>query len=249
MTIKELNTQLDKVLRPLFENKYFIAFLFAFVGVYSGFLAPKLPNSVIYFFDTTLGKLLFIFLIAFVASRNVPNNFTVALVVSVVFLLTLTVLQKTKTREAFRMTMEHFQNEEEKEAQEEGKELFEGEDEEAREEGKELFEGEDEEEREYFEAEKAEKESDNKKMTCEQVSERCAKVNKGEMQTKLCNGSLILDTSVQPLEAPGLNDLDTVFTENNCKGYLRKCMNDNKSYVKTVEMVDIKPSTKEVCSI
>jgi len=213
-------------LRPLFANKYFIAFLFAFVGLYSGFLAPKLPNSVIYFFDTTFGKLLFIFLIAFVASRNVPNSFTVALVVSVAFLLTLTVLQKTKVREAFRITMEHFENEEDAEKKEKEEDAV-----------------------EYFEAEKADAKAKEveKKMTCEQISDRCAKVNKGEMQTKLCNSSLILDSSVKPLDAPNLNDLDTVFTENNCKGYLRKCMNDNKSYVKTVEMVDIKPSDKETC--
>jgi len=226
MYVKEINEQMDKVLRPLFANKYFIAFLFAFVGLYSGFLAPKLPNSVIYFFDTTFGKLLFIFLIAFVASRNVPNSFTVALVVSVAFLLTLTVLQKTKVREAFRITMEHFENEEEAEKKEKEEDAV-----------------------EYFEAEKADAKAKEveKKMTCEQISDRCAKVNKGEMQTKLCNSSLILDSSVKPLDAPNLNDLDTVFTENNCKGYLRKCMNDNKSYVKTVEMVDIKPSDKETC--
>lgn len=226
MYVKEINEQMDKVLRPLFANKYFIAFLFAFVGLYSGFLAPKLPNSVIYFFDTTFGKLLFIFLIAFVASRNVPNSFTVALVVSVAFLLTLTVLQKTKVREAFRITMEHFENEEDAEKKEKEEDAV-----------------------EYFEAEKADAKANEveKKMTCEQISDRCAKVNKGEMQTKLCNSSLILDSSVKPLDAPNLNDLDTVFTENNCKGYLRKCMNDNKSYVKTVEMVDIKPSDKETC--
>ena len=226
MYVKEINEQMDKVLRPLFANKYFIAFLFAFVGLYSGFLAPKLPNSVIYFFDTTFGKLLFIFLIAFVASRNVPNSFTVALVVSVAFLLTLTVLQKTKVREAFRITMEHFENEEDAKKKEEEEDAV-----------------------EYFEAEKADAKANEveKKMTCEQISDRCAKVNKGEMQTKLCNSSLILDSSVKPLDAPNLNDLDTVFTENNCKGYLRKCMNDNKSYVKTVEMVDIKPSDKETC--
>jgi hypothetical protein len=232
MYVKEINDQMDKVLRPLFANKYFIAFLFAFVGLYSGFLAPKLPNSVIYFFDTTFGKLLFIFLIAFVASRNVPNSFTVALVVSVAFLLTLTVLQKTKVREAFRITMEHFENEEE-DADKKEDDADEKEDDAV----------------EYFEAEKADAKAKEveKKMTCEQISDRCAKVNKGEMQTKLCNSSLILDTSVKPLDAPNLNDLDTVFTENNCKGYLRKCMNDNKSYVKTVEMVDIKPSDKETC--
>ena len=234
MYVKEINEQMDKVLRPLFASKYFVAFLFAFVGLYSGFLAPKLPNSVIYFFDTTIGKLLFIFLIAFVASRNVPNSFTVALVVSIAFLLTLTALERTKVREAFRMTMEHFENHEDAKKKED----------------KDAKKKEHKEEVEYFETEKKDEKKEKeeqKKMTCEQVSERCAKVNKGEMQSKLCNSSLILDSSIKPLDAPNLNDLDTVFTENNCKGYLRKCMNDNKSYIKTVEMVNIKPSSKDIC--
>jgi hypothetical protein len=104
-----LNANLDDSLRPLFANKYFLASIALFFALYAGWLAPKLPNSVIYFFDTIPGKLLFIFIIAFVASRRVENSFQVALVVSVMFLVTLTVLNKVKMQEAFQnLSMEHF---------------------------------------------------------------------------------------------------------------------------------------------
>lgn len=104
-----LNANLDNSLRPLFANKYFVGSVALFFALYAGWLAPKLPNSVIYFFDTIPGKLLFIFIIAFVASRNVENSFQVALVVSVMFLVTLTVLNKVKMQEAFQnLSMEHF---------------------------------------------------------------------------------------------------------------------------------------------
>ena len=108
-TVSELNNQLDNVLRPLFENKIFVALLGLFLAVYAGWLAPALPNTVIGFFDTAIGKLLFIFLIAFVASRNVPNSLQVALIVSIIFMITLTVLNNLKMKEAFRnMGVEHF---------------------------------------------------------------------------------------------------------------------------------------------
>ncbi len=104
-----LNANLDESLRPLFSNKVFLGSVALFFALYAGWLAPKLPNSVIYFFDTIPGKLLFIFIIAFVASRRVENSFQVALVVSVMFLVTLTVLNKVKMQEAFQnLSMEHF---------------------------------------------------------------------------------------------------------------------------------------------
>lgn len=104
-----LNANLDDSLRPLFADKYFLGAIALFFALYAGWLAPKLPNSVIYFFDTIPGKLLFIFIIAFVASRRVENSFQVALVVSVMFLVTLTVLNKVKMQEAFQnLSMEHF---------------------------------------------------------------------------------------------------------------------------------------------
>ena len=109
-SIANANQQFDKVLRPLFENRTFLACLGLFFALYAGFLAPALPNRVIMFFDTIPGKLLFIFLIAFVASRNVDNSLQVALIVSVIFLISLVVLNNLKMKEAFRtLGAEHFE--------------------------------------------------------------------------------------------------------------------------------------------
>ena len=101
-TINTVNKQLDAILKPLFENKIFVASLGLFLAIYAGWLAPALPNSVIGFFDTAVGKLLFIFLIAFVASRNVPNSLQVALIVAVAYLVTLQI--------ANRRVSEHFED-------------------------------------------------------------------------------------------------------------------------------------------
>jgi len=85
-------------LNKLFDNKTFIVGMSIFLGVYGALLAPALPNSVILFFDSWFGKLLFLFIIAYVSSRNVQ----VALLIAVVFLITLQV--------ANRRVMENFED-------------------------------------------------------------------------------------------------------------------------------------------
>jgi hypothetical protein len=105
-----LNNQLNGYLKPVFENQYFVGGLTLFLALYAGMLAPKLPNSVLYFFDSLVGKFLFIFLIAFLASRNLPNSMQTALVVAFVFLIGLTTLSNIKLKEYFKnkQNMEHF---------------------------------------------------------------------------------------------------------------------------------------------
>ncbi len=85
-------------LNKLFDNKNFIVAISIFLGVYGALLAPALPNSVVLFFDSWFGKLLFLFIIAYVSSRNVQ----VALLIAVVFLITLQV--------ANRRVMENFED-------------------------------------------------------------------------------------------------------------------------------------------
>jgi hypothetical protein len=101
-TIEKLNGQLNTTLKPMFENKYFVAGLGLGFALYAGMLAPKLPNSVLYFFDSIPGKFLFIFLIAFLASRDLPNSLQTALIISFVFLIGLTTLSNIKLKEQFK---------------------------------------------------------------------------------------------------------------------------------------------------
>ena len=80
-SIDQLNSQLNTLLRPLFDNKTFVAAVALFFALYAGRLAPKLPNIMVSFFDTTLGKFLFIFILAFVASRDLPNSMNISLLI------------------------------------------------------------------------------------------------------------------------------------------------------------------------
>ena len=108
--IGEISAVVDSYVGPVLKNNYFKGALFLFFGLYAGFLAPALPNSVLHFFDTVVGKLLFIFLIAFIATRQIDGSIGVALIVAVMFLLTLTVLNNVKMNESFRnLGMEHFE--------------------------------------------------------------------------------------------------------------------------------------------
>ena len=134
-----------KSLESLVEDKTFTMVASLVLTLYAGLAAPALPNSVILFFDTFAGKLLFLFLIGFTASRNIQ----VALMVALAFIITLHTLNKRKTEEYlnYRAAMEHFANSEREDFEDEDEE---GEDEEAAvdEEGQEDFEdeeGEDEE--------------------------------------------------------------------------------------------------------
>ena len=75
--LEDINTLLD--------NKNVNSILSLIIALYAALAAPALPNSVVLFFDTVLGKLLLIFLIGYVSSRNMQ----VALMIAVAFVVTL----------------------------------------------------------------------------------------------------------------------------------------------------------------
>jgi len=85
-------------------NKMATTLLSLLIVLYSALAAPALPNSVILFFDTWYGKLLFMFLIGFVASHNVQ----VALVISILFFIILNMATKLEL-EQFVSNKEYFQ--------------------------------------------------------------------------------------------------------------------------------------------
>ena len=155
-----------KSLESLVEDKTFTMVASLVLTLYAGLAAPALPNSVILFFDTFAGKLLFLFLIGFTASRNIQ----VALMVALAFIITLHTLNKRKTEEYlnYKAAMEHFANSERENFEDEEGDDEEGEDEEAAvdEEGQEDFEdeegedeeGEDEEGQEDYDDEEGEDE-------------------------------------------------------------------------------------------
>ena len=94
-----------KTLDSLFDNKTFTTVVSLTLALYAGLAAPALPDSIIYFFDTIVCKLLFLFLIGFVASRNVQ----VALMIALAFLVTLYVANKRATEHYINYGyLEHF---------------------------------------------------------------------------------------------------------------------------------------------
>jgi hypothetical protein len=234
-TISSLNLQLDGFLKPLFENKMFLAGLGLFLAVYAGWLAPALPDSVVHFFDTSIGKLIFIFLIAFVASRNVPNSFQVALIVSVIFLITLTVLNNLKMKEAFRnVSMEHFG------LMEQMNTLLEHADKQKPDEA----------------ADEAANDApaapagavpsapgaapgDNipKPLSCEDALNKCYSKFDSEQQKQVCGGLF-----EEPVGAAVPLPVEADFAQNNCMGYIKQCMSE-PSRVTNKKFLNMKSSS------
>ena len=93
----------ENTIHTIFENKTFVTVLSIILGIYSGAVAPALPNELIQLADTVLGKLVFTFLIGYLATRNVQ----LAIMAAVAFVVTLTVANGNKMEEAYR-NFEHF---------------------------------------------------------------------------------------------------------------------------------------------
>jgi len=91
-------------------NKMATIIVSMLIVLYSALAAPALPNSVILFFDTWYGKLLFMFLIGFVASHNVQ----VALVIAILFFVILNMATKLEV-EKFMGQREGFEEQKETE--------------------------------------------------------------------------------------------------------------------------------------
>merc|ERR1712224_605455 len=89
------------------------------MGLYAGAFAPALPNRLIEMADTILGKLVFIFLIGYLATDR--QNMQLAIMVAVAFVVTLTVVNKNKINEAY-SNYEYF-SEDHKDLESENKEL------------------------------------------------------------------------------------------------------------------------------
>ena len=108
---KKMGKSADRLLK----HKYLNLLVVLLIALYAGMAAPALPNIVVECVDSTVGKLVFLFLIGFVASRNIQ----VALMVAVAFVVTLHVAN-VRTTERFinRRNIELFNSPEEADAPE-----------------------------------------------------------------------------------------------------------------------------------
>ena len=92
-------------MNSLLDDEKFATVTSLVIALYAGMAAPALPDSVVLFFDTVVGKLLFLFLIGFMASRNIR----VALMIAVAFVVTLHVVNQRNTEKYFNYRRESFQ--------------------------------------------------------------------------------------------------------------------------------------------
>ena len=107
-----MNSKLNSLLRPLFENQIFLGFISLIFVMYATRMAPKLPNSVITFSDSMLGRFLFTFLTVFFFSRDVPNVLYVSLIITLIFILIIDDFNLFKLKEDFKsLNTEHFASE------------------------------------------------------------------------------------------------------------------------------------------
>ena len=78
--IKDLNKYIDKI----FQNETFVNLLTLFVALYAGVIAPKLPDSIINLFNSSISKILLLFMIAYTSSKNIK----LSLMISIIFIIT-----------------------------------------------------------------------------------------------------------------------------------------------------------------
>jgi len=112
----------DNQFRKMLNNKTVVSVLSLLLALYAGAAAPKLPNDVVVFFDSVLGKTLFMFLIVYLSSRNTQ----LSIMVAVAFLVTLSCMNK-RNLEGFKTKTSASKNEGEEAEAEEGEEDEDGE--------------------------------------------------------------------------------------------------------------------------
>ena len=100
----------SELLNPeiLVENAYLFATLSIFLGMYGPRLHPKLPDSVKVLFENLIFRCSVLFLVAYMAHRD----FTGALIISIVFVVTMNLLHTTEVLKNVSniLTSEKFSN-------------------------------------------------------------------------------------------------------------------------------------------
>ena len=86
-----------QVLNNFLNNQYVTSALTLFLILYAGLIRPRLPDFLATLFENPFFRLLFLFLLAYVSSRNSQ----VALIVAVAFMVTMHILSTQRMAEGF----------------------------------------------------------------------------------------------------------------------------------------------------
>merc|ERR1712188_184251 len=84
-TVNDLSRQVDSFLRSVYSNKTANAVIGLFLVLYASLAAPKLPRSVAKIFGNKVFKMVFLFLVAYMSSRNV----SVAIIAAVALIISM----------------------------------------------------------------------------------------------------------------------------------------------------------------
>lgn len=88
------------------NNEYILAALTLFIVLYSGLFRPELPKWVTELFKNDIFKVVFIALIAMIPAKQSPH---VAIIIAIVFVMTLHHIQEYETKENL-TTVENFKS-------------------------------------------------------------------------------------------------------------------------------------------
>lgn len=82
--------KIDNVVESFLNDKYVSTAIILFITLYASLAAPKLPKSWLNMLDSQISKLLMLFMIGYLSTKNFP----VAIISAMAFLLTMNTIQK-----------------------------------------------------------------------------------------------------------------------------------------------------------
>ena len=100
---KTISKNMPKTVTKVLKHKQVSLVITLLIALYAGLAAPALPNVLVRAADSIPGKLVFLFIIAYMASKDIP----VALMIAVAFVVTLHVANK-RTTELYMNSLERF---------------------------------------------------------------------------------------------------------------------------------------------
>lgn len=110
--LSNYSNQFDRKVTEVMTNKYLTGFLTLFGILYISLARPQLPSYINDLFNYPIFKFLLLVLTAYIATKNLK----VALIISLVFVVTLNLLNEQKIAEGFISgTIEKYQNNDAKE--------------------------------------------------------------------------------------------------------------------------------------
>lgn len=102
--LSELSQSVSSKLNDFFKNKYVSAVLIIVIALYAGLLGPNLPDFMNNLFKYNSFKIIFFFLFLLIVQYAAKINYSLAILMSIAFVLTLDYLYLNSVRDDFTNT-------------------------------------------------------------------------------------------------------------------------------------------------